>query len=380
MQTAPAQPREGVTWDPFDPPVWLPTADEVEERLEQILTRGSVTLGAQANTERLMLMLTRSCELRCGYCFVDKTETGQEMDPALARRGVDLIMRSSRARLEVQFFGGEPTRRWDVLSGTMQYAWDHPLRRGRAIDYVVTTNGMGFDPERVAFLERFPVMVLFSLDGDREAHRRFRQSHLTTDDAAYDRIHATLGLLRESRLRWFMNVTMAPRGAEQVFQRYLWAREQGVRMLQLNYSVGHYWNPEQEARYLTDLQRALYHHAAYPDGLVLFNWRSDCEPVMLSNDLIVDVDGTVLHDGAIFLERSLPALKRIYRRGHLDEVAEFDPLRWSLRELHDNMTAGYAEQPKEIRYIRQNIRMGAAVDLIIRRVQGQLGRLCPRMG
>jgi pyruvate-formate lyase-activating enzyme len=373
-------PRHEVDWDPDAPPFWFPTEDQVTTRLDEILSRGSVNLGASANTERLMLMVTRSCELRCGYCFVQKTETGLEMSLETALRGVDLIMSSERERLEVQFFGGEPSRRWDIVSETMTYANDHPGRNGRRLQFVLTTNGTGLDEQRVRFLERYPVMVLFSLDGDARAHKRFRQSHLLSDADAYAAIDRTVELLSNSTVGWFMNATMAPNGADEVYDRYVWARERGIKRLQLNYSVGHYWRPEQERRYLEHIQRALFHHAAWPEGLQLFNWRSDCEPVMLSDDLIVDTDGSVMHDGAIFLERSLPKLKDTYDRGHIQELTEFDPLRWSLARLNDVMTATYPEGSREHRAIVQNIRMGAAVDLVIQNVQARLGKLCPMLG
>ena len=50
----------------------IPTPAQAERRLHQILRRGSVNLGQGPNVERLMLMLTRSCELRCAYCLVQK--------------------------------------------------------------------------------------------------------------------------------------------------------------------------------------------------------------------------------------------------------------------------------------------------------------------
>jgi pyruvate-formate lyase-activating enzyme len=356
---------------------YVPTDAEVSARLERILARGSLNLGAASGIERLMLMLTRSCELRCGYCFVQKTETGTDMPLAIAQRGVDLIMASSRPKLEVQFFGGEPSRRWETLSAVLDYAEHHPQRNGRSLEFVITTNGAGLTPARLQKLAQHRVMILFSLDGDAKAHARFRAAHLVSDAEAYGAIDRTVDLLLTHDVPWFMNTTIPPAAAGEVEARYAWARRRGIPRLQLNYSVGHYWNPAQERRYLEGLQRVLLHHAASPDGLLLFNWRSECEPTMLSDDLIVDVDGTVCHDGAIFLERSLPRLKETYARGHLYELHEFDPLRWNLRKLHDVMTTTYADGSRERRAIVQNIRMGAAVDLVIERIIAALGPRCP---
>ena len=356
-----------------DPRIVVPEAADVERRLEEILDRGSVNLGEQAGIERLMLMVTRSCELRCGYCFVNKTEAGLEMPVSRALRGVDLIMKSDRPKLEVQFFGGEPSRCWDVLSEVLEYTMTHPLRHGRRVEFVLTTNGTGLDAERVAHLERYPVMVLFSLDGDAASHRRFRQSHLVSDEEAYAAILETVRLLSESSLNWFMNATIPPAGAAETYDRYLWALEHGIPRLQLNYAVGMYWRPHQERAYLTQLQRVLLDHAEDPERLMLFNWRSDCEPTILSDDLIVDTDGVVLHDAAIFLERSLPKLKDTYRRGELDGLEEFDALRWNLATLAKVLRTTYDPGTRQHRIVEQNLRMGAAVDLVIQQMIEGLG-------
>ncbi|MCB9663540.1 MAG: radical SAM protein [Alphaproteobacteria bacterium] len=356
-----------------DPRILVPTAEQVDERLAAILARGNRKLGEPTGSERLLLMITRSCELRCTYCFVDKTETGQEMSPEVAERGVDLLMASRRPKLEIQFFGGEPSRRWDMVTRTIRYAVDHPQRAGRPLDLILTTNGTGLDEDRVAFLEAHGATLLFSLDGNEQVHARFRPAVLTTDEEAFRRIRRTFGLLMASRIHWFMNVTVPPNGADDVGERYAWARRHGVPRFQMNYSVGHYWNPQQEQRYLSALQAMLLHHAANPEGMLLYNWLSECEPVMLSDELIVDVDGTVMHDGAIFLERSLPQLKDTYDRGSVFDLDDFDVLRWDLARLDRVMRATYAEGTREHRAIAQNIRMGAAVDLVIDHVRQLVG-------
>ena len=352
----------------MDEKFWFPSREEAQLRLEDILSRGSLLLGKEANIERLMLMITRSCELRCSYCFVQKTETGLVMNRKTAQKSVDLLMSSQATKLEVQFFGGEPIREWELLLFIIQYAYEHPLRGERRIEFVLTSNGILLNEHQIAILSSYPVVVLFSLDGDREVHRRFRQGFLCDDDEAYKGILQSLLWLRGSKLNWFMNATIPPKGADRVFERYLWARKYGVQRLQLNYSVGHYWKEEQEKRYLLGLQKVLHHHAAHLAGLVLFNWKSLCEPVMLSNDLIVDVEESVLHDAAIFLERSLPNIRAVYFRGMLDSVQEFDPLRLSLRELYDRLLWGHKDDERATRIIKQNCLMGACVDLVAEHV------------
>jgi len=352
----------------------IPTPAQAEQRLTQILRRGSANLGQGPGTERLMLMLTRSCELRCGYCLVDKQEDAPELSQADARRGIDLLMQSARSRLELQFFGGEPTRAWPVLEDAVCYAAAHPKRAERKLEICLTTNGVGLTEDRLAFFSEHPMMLLFSLDGDAAAHRRFRQAHLCSDEEAYDGITRSLELLKNSDVPWFMNAVLPPAAAGACMERYEWARSQGVGRLQLNYAVGMRWSQHQMDAYIASLLEVLRHHHTHPDEMILFNWKSDCEPVMLSDDLIVDVDGGVYHDGAVFLERRFPVLKQTYHRGELSQLRAFDPLRWSLSQLYEVMIGSYPEGSEERQIVADNCRFGAAIDLAIHALRRDLGR------
>lgn len=370
------------------PTVALPTPAEARENLRRILARGSVNLGAVSGIERLLLMVTRSCHLRCGYCFVDKTETGPSMPRETARRAIDLLMRSERPKLEIQLFGGEPTARWDLVTDAMTYAGDHPARDGRDLHFVLTTNGVGLDGERVAWLADQPVTLLFSLDGDEAAHRRYRPVHRgpdatwPEDDAqTWARIDRAVDLLLSHPgrpINWFANIVLPPAAADEVEARYRWARARGVPAVQLNYAVGMLWDARATSTFLAGLARVLLYDHQHPGGPRLFNWASDCEPVMLSDDLIVDVDGTLLHDGAIFLERRFPALREAYSRGHIDTATAFDPLRWDLATIFERMVESAPKGSPERKIILHNAWLGAAVDLLIQRLARALGRSLSR--
>ncbi len=138
-------------------------------------------------------------------------------------------------------------------------------------------------------------------------------------------------------------------------------------------TVGMRWSQVQMDAYIHGLLEVLRSHHRDPRDMVLFNWRSDCEPVMLSDDLIVDVDGSVMHDGAIFLERRFGKLKETYQRGHLDSLTAFDPLRWPLSEIYKVMVGAYPEGSEERAIVEDNCRFGAAVDLAIQALGRELG-------
>lgn len=370
---------------------WLPTGPEVEAHVPAMLARDSQNLGPDSAQDRLMLMLTRSCELRCTYCFVALTEEGRDLDhpgqPAPVAAGpspnlpvgamsaatlqgaIDWLMDSERPRLGLQFFGGEPTRRWKHLRAALLYAQQHPRRRGRPLDLLLTTNGQALSPARLATLRGLPLTIQFSLDGDAHASR-FRRPLEGPAAAAWRATEGAIAALQASGLPWFMNATLPPAAAHEVLDRYLWARQQGVPALQLNYATGMSWSPAQQRAWLEGLWTVLEHHRSQPAGFRLLNWQNGADPAPLCGDMIVDVDGGVYQVGAIFHERRSPGLRAAYRIGHLHELGgRFTGRRFSLRELAERTRQALPEGQRETFFA--NVRLGAAVDLLVQRARAR---------
>lgn len=350
----------------------IPSVSDTEQHLQSILQRGSAHLGPAAGVERLMLLLDADCELRCTYCHV--VHSRPPMPPPMARRAIDLLMRSERPRLELQLFGGEPTRRWDELLTLLSCARDHPLREGRRLEMVVTTNGLGLSADRIQALADFPVVILLSMDGDDQVQRRFRPAAGLEHAEAQRLLDTNVDHLLASPLNWFVNAVITPQAAGDVKRRYAWAVRRGLRRLQLAYAVGVPWQAHQMRQYLRGLVEVLIANHTRPTDITLFDWENQCEPVMLSDELIVEGDGALLHDVAIFLERPFPRLRERFRIGHLDETTTLEGLRWPLARIHAALLDAYPPQRPEHEILHQNLLFGAAKDLCVKRLIQRLGR------
>jgi molybdenum cofactor biosynthesis enzyme MoaA len=363
----------------------------VETRLAQILRRGSRNVGEQGTMARLMVMATRSCELRCAYCLISLTEDGygephaghpdeawRELRPPRGDLAldtllvaIDLMMTSAKPRLGLQYFGGEPTRRFDEIVASMRHAVGHPLRNGRPVELLLTTNGMGLTAERVATLRELGVTVQFSFDGGPRGNR-FRRGHLVAQDEVGARVAESVRLLNASGIAWFVNATLAPAAAGEVLDCYRWVREQGIPALQMTYGTGMKWSDEAQGTYLDGVVRMLEADVADPGAFRLFNWQNHADPVPLCGDVILDVDGTVFQIGAIFHEHRFPALRPPYRRGHVREARTFDDLRIPLGELWAITERALA--PADWEVFSNNVRLGAAVDLVVQLTAQRFGR------
>lgn len=299
-----------------------------------------------AATRSLMLMTTYECQLRCSYCLVRRGP--RRMDEETARRAADLLVASSAPRLLLNFFGGEPLLAWDLVRGVAAYA----RRRagGRPLRLNLTTNGLLLDDEVLAFLRDNDGFVHLSLDGDPAA--RFG----APSRAAAREAEEALRRLARSGVPHHVNAVVTPARAGSFDEDLLALERLGARRIQLGYQVGTDWDAQAVRRLLESLDR---YEAAGSAELV--NRSSDSEPVMLSREPIVDVDGGLYWDGAIFLESALPRAREALRLGRLGEAPSLDALRAGPEEPLRRLMAVYPPSSAGGRLILGNVKVGLAL-------------------
>lgn len=297
----------------------------------------------------VMLMTTYACQLRCVYCRVDRGP--RRMDLATARRGVDFLLASRADRLVLNFFGGEPLLAWDLVRRAARYARERC--GGRPLRLNLTTNGLLLDDEKLEFLSGFDSRVHLSLDGSAE----WNSARLVgARDGAQDAMEAALRRLDASGLPYHANAVADPARAAQFDRALLSLERLGARRIQFGYRVGVPWG----AAAVADLLAALDRYEARAKA-ELVNRFSDSEPVMLKNEILVDTDGSLYWDGAVFLEAALPAVRPALRLGSLDDGLDADALEPSPDESLRRLMAAYPPGSDGSRIILNNIKLGLAL-------------------
>lgn len=129
--------------------------------------------------QTLVLNLSHHCNLRCRYCYADGGNYGglrDNMSLEVARQAVDLLLRESEDRQEVQItlFGGEPLLNFPVLKETVHYAQEAGQKLGKVVGFSLTTNGTLLTDEVINFLLAESIGVSVSMDGPPEMHDRWR--------------------------------------------------------------------------------------------------------------------------------------------------------------------------------------------------------------
>lgn len=116
-----------------------------------------------------MLMVTHGCNLNCTYCYEKFKNGAKQMDVALAKeiitREIETVQNDERFReIEVDFMGGEPLLRFDLIKEVMEW-----MEQSCPVPYIgfATTNGTLLNDEMKDWfrLHRHTTCLGVSYDG-----------------------------------------------------------------------------------------------------------------------------------------------------------------------------------------------------------------------
>jgi uncharacterized protein len=149
-------------------------ASELVQNLWRQLAEPSANPPAPPSAlEKLVIIPTRSCNLRCVYCdFGAPGARTKTLDPRLACRLIDHAVANrstSPALLRIHFFGGEPLLARSCVETVVHYARMVSARAGLTPWFEITTNGL-LDSTAVPFFGDYMDSVVISLDGTGPVH------------------------------------------------------------------------------------------------------------------------------------------------------------------------------------------------------------------
>ena len=118
--------------------------------------------------DKFEIIISNQCNLRCKYCFVDKTSMVMTLEDV--RKACDFINSypSITPQCKVALFGGECLLHFDLVKECI-------MRLNKNFVIILYTNAILLDKEKLRWLAQFPnVTYNFSLDGDKYAHDKNR--------------------------------------------------------------------------------------------------------------------------------------------------------------------------------------------------------------
>lgn len=156
------------------------SVEEIRKSLSHLRSEGAladhhIPYQEFSQTYALTLNLTQACNLRCKYCYVEKSPS-PFMSEKVARKAVDFLLNFEDLEgLGISFYGGEPLLNVPVMKSTMKYASREAEKRGLPeVKYHITTNGTLLTDDLIAFLTDYQVNVMISIDGPPSIHDAVR--------------------------------------------------------------------------------------------------------------------------------------------------------------------------------------------------------------
>ena len=143
---------------------------------------------------KIKLALTTECNLRCPYCFVDKTNERMEWD--VAKKSVDILMRSKGKNKLLSMYGGEPLLNFSLIRKVCPYAIREAKKNDKNLIISICTNLTLLNESHISFIKNHGVKLIFSLVGEKHWHDRFRV--FGNKKGTHDLILSKLPMLRKN--------------------------------------------------------------------------------------------------------------------------------------------------------------------------------------
>ena len=260
--------------------------------------RWDLTHAPAPGTSRLTLIATRNCQLRCTYCMVklwDEDSTEHHLD-----RAVDLLFSAAGDSVRMQFYGGEPLLRPDLVRRGIARARACEGRTGKRLAIILITNGIAVDTDIATFLRAHDVEVLLSLDGppSETNTRRLAWRGKAAYVAAHHDTHATalraLSCLQAAGTRHHVILVVDPRNAESARASFAHVVSLGVRTAQICYAMGQPWGADATDLLCDAFEQIWREHRSRIEAgeLTWVNlWRN--EPILVDTALQVETDGNI---------------------------------------------------------------------------------------
>lgn len=181
------------------------------KKTQLTVNRKSKGLGTKSRLNALRLVLTEKCPLNCAYCFVkrEQSELKNMSEVTLIKALKMLVSLNEGKDVEVQFFGGEPLLRFDLIKRAVRYL-DRCLDEDliKRVFLGVTTNGVLITPQIAKYFAENNFLVSLSIDGWKEINdlnRKFPQGR-----GSFEYIVRALEMLKEANCQVGLLLTPSP--------------------------------------------------------------------------------------------------------------------------------------------------------------------------
>lgn len=308
------------------------------------------------NIASLMLMITYECQMICKYCKVEQKK--DRIKEEVYKKAIKLLFTSESNDLLLRLWGGEPLLYPEIIFDIMEYAEDLKKKyHNKKIRYMITTNGLNITKEVIDNLKKMDIELMISIDGNNDTTKKNRKS--ISGKSIHETIISNIKKVQEAGIKYFVNMTVVPENINLLEENYTYLVNNGIKRIQIGYATGEIWEKEKCFSLLNKLSKIEI--TSRSKGIKLMNIDNDAEPVMLSDELIVDTNGTIYYDIAIFQEKIFPELKKTMCLSDIYKTKRLQDLFHSKTEIYLKIINTYNKHELNNDLINNNINLGLLI-------------------
>lgn len=132
---------------------------------------------------KVTAVLTQRCNLRCRYCYIDRSAEQMSTETAARLVAWSVARLPPGEVLDFGFFGGEPLLCFPLIEEMVATLRAEQRAHPFPLILSVTTNGTLLDDRHLDFFADNDVAIFFSLDGPQQTHQRYRKGPPGSFDA-----------------------------------------------------------------------------------------------------------------------------------------------------------------------------------------------------
>lgn len=195
------------------------------------------------------LNITDNCNLACKYCFVQQKP--HFMDLETGKQAVDFLVKNFHIRKEltpnddinkvdITFFGGEPTLLWDeLIVPLVNYA---ETKYPDLVCFGMTTNGTMLNEERIQWLKDHNMPFLLSIDGDKDVQDFNRPCR--NGESSFDKVSKNIPMILKTFPNTTFRATIYQPTCNKLFETYRFAENCGFRSIFMCPNARESWSEE----------------------------------------------------------------------------------------------------------------------------------------
>jgi uncharacterized protein len=174
------------------------------------------------------LHVTNACNLRCPYCYVNKSPEG--MDESVGIAAVEAVVRSAvehgLSAIKLKYAGGEASLNHRLMLRLHAHARTLTAQHGLELQAVLLTNGVALSPTLIEALKSESIRVMVSLDGVGARHDA--QRPFVNGRASFPFVERTIARLIEAGHAPHISITITSRNAMGVAEVVRFALERNL--------------------------------------------------------------------------------------------------------------------------------------------------------